>query len=122
MAPKHVGSFQTRDPSRVSCTGRQILYHWPTGEAPGKPLNLSALICYYHYPWDEDCGSYYHFHLLDVETEAQSDEELAQIHTARNKPFSSSTFSHFSTASAFLGDKSEMPQVKRENGETTKTL
>ena len=31
------GIFPTRDRTHVfwvSCTGRQILYHWPTGEAP----------------------------------------------------------------------------------------
>ena len=30
----HVGSSQTRDGTRVSCIGRQILYHWATREAP----------------------------------------------------------------------------------------
>ena len=28
------GSFQPRDWTHVSCTGRQILYHWATWEAP----------------------------------------------------------------------------------------
>ena len=55
-----------------------------------------------------------------METEAQNDEELVQIHTARNKPSPSIAFSHFHTGRDFLGDKSEMSQVKRENGETIK--
>ena len=29
----HVGSSQTRDRTRVSCTGRKILYHWAIREA-----------------------------------------------------------------------------------------
>ena len=32
-APQHVGSSQIRDCTRVSCIGRQILYHWATREA-----------------------------------------------------------------------------------------
>ena len=31
---RHVGSSGTRDQIRVSCIGRQILYHWATREAP----------------------------------------------------------------------------------------
>ena len=38
VAPWHVGSFQIRDRTRVSCVGRQILYHWATREAPQQPL------------------------------------------------------------------------------------
>ena len=34
VAQHHVGSSQIRDPTHVSCTGRQILYHWATREAP----------------------------------------------------------------------------------------
>ena len=34
-APWHVGSSWIRDWTRVSCTGRQVLYHWATREAPG---------------------------------------------------------------------------------------
>ena len=30
---RHVGSSWTRDGTRVSCTGRPILYHWATREA-----------------------------------------------------------------------------------------
>ena len=33
VTPWHVGSFQTRDQTHVSCAGRQILYHWITREA-----------------------------------------------------------------------------------------
>ena len=36
VAPWHVGSSQIRDWTRVSCIGRQVLYHWATREAPGK--------------------------------------------------------------------------------------
>ena len=35
-APRHVGSSQTRNQTRVPCIGRQILYHW----APRKALFL----------------------------------------------------------------------------------
>ena len=33
IAPRHVGCSQTRNRTHVSCTGRQILYHWATWEA-----------------------------------------------------------------------------------------
>ena len=33
VAPRHVASFQPRDWTLVSCTGRRILYHWATREA-----------------------------------------------------------------------------------------
>ena len=33
VAPRHVGSSRTRDWTRVSCIGRQILYHWATTES-----------------------------------------------------------------------------------------
>ena len=36
VAPRHVGSSQTRARTRVSCI-RQILNHCATGEAPGSP-------------------------------------------------------------------------------------
>ena len=45
----HVGSSQIRDWTRVSCIGRQILYHWTTKEAlkggvltPGLPWKCQA--------------------------------------------------------------------------------
>ena len=34
VAPRHVGSSQTRARTRVPCIGRQILNHWATREAP----------------------------------------------------------------------------------------
>ena len=34
VAPRHVGSSQTRDRTRVPCIGRRILNHCATGEAP----------------------------------------------------------------------------------------
>ena len=33
VAPRHVGSSQTRDRTRVPCIGRWILNHWATREA-----------------------------------------------------------------------------------------
>ena len=39
-ALKHVGSSQTRGWTRVSCIGRQILYHWATR----KPLTISGWV------------------------------------------------------------------------------
>ena len=35
VAPRHVGSSQTRARTRVPCIGRQILNHCATREAPG---------------------------------------------------------------------------------------
>ena len=34
VAPGHVGSSWIRGQTRVSCVGRQILYHWATRKAP----------------------------------------------------------------------------------------
>ena len=34
FALRHVGSSQTRDGTRVPCTGRRILNHWATREVP----------------------------------------------------------------------------------------
>ena len=34
VASQHVGSSQNRDRTRVSCIGRQILYHAATKETP----------------------------------------------------------------------------------------
>ena len=47
LAPRHVGSSQTRDPTHVSCIGRQILYHWATREAPDDTLVLDL--------WPPEC-------------------------------------------------------------------
>ena len=33
VAPRHVGSSQTRDQIPIPCTGRQIVNHWTTREA-----------------------------------------------------------------------------------------
>ena len=33
LALRQVGSFQTRDQTRVRCTGRRVSYHWATREA-----------------------------------------------------------------------------------------
>ena len=35
VAPWHVGSSQTRNPTHVSSIGRWIFYHWAIREAPG---------------------------------------------------------------------------------------
>ena len=40
-----MGSFQTRDWTHVSCSGRKILYHWATREAFNVTFNLQYLIC-----------------------------------------------------------------------------
>ena len=34
VVPRHVGSSQTREQTRVPCIGRQILIHWATREVP----------------------------------------------------------------------------------------
>ena len=53
VVPWHVGSSQIRDWTCVSCTGRRILYHWATREAPSlkflillSALNSSAVMTY----------------------------------------------------------------------------
>ena len=43
VAPQHVGSSWTRDRTCLSCTGRQILYHWATREAPAMLQHESVL-------------------------------------------------------------------------------
>ena len=45
VAPRHVGSSQTRAQTRVPCIGRQILNHCATREAPGLFLLLLLLSC-----------------------------------------------------------------------------
>ena len=47
VAPRHLEYSWIKDGSRVSCIGRQILYHWVTREAPGRfllmePFNLQT--------------------------------------------------------------------------------
>ena len=44
VAPRHVGSSQTRARTRVPCIGRQILNHCATREAPGWTF-YSCMIC-----------------------------------------------------------------------------
>ena len=43
VAPRHVGSFQPRDRTRVSCIGGQIFYHGATREA----LTLLLLLFFF---------------------------------------------------------------------------
>ena len=43
VAPRHVGSSQTRARTRVPCIGRQILNHCATREAPSLPFLMSSL-------------------------------------------------------------------------------
>ena len=43
IAPYHMGSSQTGDGTRVSCTGRPILIHWASREAPR--LNSHCTFC-----------------------------------------------------------------------------
>ena len=45
VAPRHVGSSQTRARTRVPCIGRQILNHCATREAPMWFYNLSLSSC-----------------------------------------------------------------------------
>ena len=40
VALRHVGSSRTRDRTRVSCVGRQILIHCAARESPGSLINL----------------------------------------------------------------------------------
>ena len=43
VAPRHVGSPQTRARTRVPCIGRQILNHCTTREAPRSPFFISKI-------------------------------------------------------------------------------
>ena len=43
VAPRHVGSSQTRARTRVPCVGRQILNHCTTREAPILAFNIFFL-------------------------------------------------------------------------------
>ena len=45
VAPRHVGSSQTRARTRVPCIGRQILNHCATREAPQYDILTSNYIC-----------------------------------------------------------------------------
>ena len=49
VALRHVGSSQTRARTRVLCTGRQILNHCVTREAP--PILFIYFLYYYYYFW-----------------------------------------------------------------------
>ena len=42
--PEACGIFQTRDGTRVSCTGRRILYHCTTREAPTSHISAASFI------------------------------------------------------------------------------
>ena len=42
---RHVGSFQTKDQTYVTCTGKWILYHWGTRKAPNT-MFFKLLITY----------------------------------------------------------------------------
>ena len=43
-ALQHVESSRTRDQTRVSCIGRQILYHWATRETPAQDSLASIFL------------------------------------------------------------------------------
>ena len=43
VAPRHVGSSQTRARTRVPCIGRQILNHCATREGPYFPFNICEI-------------------------------------------------------------------------------
>ena len=40
VALRHLGSSWTRDRTRLPCTGRQILNHWSTREAPNNIFDV----------------------------------------------------------------------------------
>ena len=42
--PWHVGSSQTKDWTHGSCTGRQVLYHWATRDAPNSIFETSFIL------------------------------------------------------------------------------
>ena len=42
--PWHMGSSQTKDWTHVSCTGRQMLYHWATREAPNSIFETNFIL------------------------------------------------------------------------------
>ena len=44
IVPQHVGTSQIRDGIHVSCTGRQILYHWTTRDTPHINFKSTLLI------------------------------------------------------------------------------
>ena len=44
VAPRHVGSSQTRARTRVPCTGRRILHHCATREAPTNRVLIPMII------------------------------------------------------------------------------
>ena len=46
-APRHVGSFQTRDQVHAPCMGRWILIHCTTREVLGKNFIISSSLCHY---------------------------------------------------------------------------
>ena len=50
VAPWHVGSFQIRNQTRISCIGRQILHHWATREGPHQYIFTETLLCTKHHP------------------------------------------------------------------------
>ena len=43
VAPRYVGSSQTRDQTHVPCIGRQILNYWTTSGAPLFEILLSVI-------------------------------------------------------------------------------
>lgn len=46
VAARHVGFFRIRAPTRLSCTGRRIPYHWPTKEAPSAHCKTTSHLLY----------------------------------------------------------------------------
>ena len=53
--PWHVGSSPTRGGTCASCIGRQILYHWATGEAPYHVILNAKLCCVFRKPVVQYC-------------------------------------------------------------------
>ena len=50
VASQHVGSFPTRDPSRVPCIGRQILNCWTTREVPRPNFSWCGILSILGFP------------------------------------------------------------------------
>ena len=64
VAPRHVGSSQTRNQTRVPCIGRQILYHWASRKALFLLLSNFALChtVHHHSTW----STFHQIHSQDL--------------------------------------------------------
>ena len=60
VAPRHVGSSQTRARTRVPCIGRQILNHCATREAQEIILTLGKIASFKGYLYARHCVKHYY--------------------------------------------------------------